>query len=233
MVEVHGRAATGRQQHGLGGDETECAGPDVQHQHARQPLAVAGPDQRQGPMLLHPLDAARPHLLGQSIDDLDAGQVALVHGAVDGLAGEGLEVQAAIGIAVEEAAPAVLQLDDAFDRAFDQPPGEILVVQPLAAFDRVHEVAFERVTRSQRHVVSALDHAGAAALAEQAFHRDGDLEVRVLVMRMQRCQQPGAAGAQNQQVGLVMLDPGHAKDLRTKPAPTASAAAAAQPIQSF
>ena len=37
---------------------------------------------------------ARPHLLGEPVDDLDAGEVALVHGAVEGLAGERLLVDA-------------------------------------------------------------------------------------------------------------------------------------------
>ena len=37
-------------------------------------------------MLLEALDARDPHLLGEAVDDLDAGEVALVHGAVEGLA---------------------------------------------------------------------------------------------------------------------------------------------------
>ena len=53
-------------------------------------------------------------------------------------------------------------------------PREVLVGQPLAAFDRVHEVALDRIARGERDVVAALDHARAAALAEQALHRDGD-----------------------------------------------------------
>ena len=45
-------------------------------------------------------------------------------------------------------------------------------VQPLAALDRVHEVALDRVARRERDVVAALHHARAAAFAEQALHRD-------------------------------------------------------------
>ena len=100
-------------------------------------------------MLLEPIDAARPHLLGQPVDDLDAGQVALVHGAVEGLAGERLLMHGAVGIAIEEAAELVLELVDALDRAVDQRPREILVGQPLAALDRVHEVALDRVARAR------------------------------------------------------------------------------------
>ena len=51
--------------------------------------------------------------------------------------------------------------------------------QPLAALDRVHEVALDRVAGGERDVVAALDHARAAALAEQALHRDRDVELRI------------------------------------------------------
>ena len=57
-------------------------------------------------------DAARPHLLGEPVHDLDAGKVALVHRAVERLAGERLLVDRAVGIAVEEAAELVLELVD-------------------------------------------------------------------------------------------------------------------------
>ena len=67
-------------------------------------------------MLLQPVDAARPHLLGEPVHDLDAGEVALVHRAVERLAGERLLVDRAVGIAVEEAAELVLELVDALDR---------------------------------------------------------------------------------------------------------------------
>ena len=53
----------------------------------------------------------------------------------------------------------------------------------------------------QRHVVAALDHARAAALAEQALHRDGDRERGIRLVRMQRGEQPRAAGAEDQDVG--------------------------------
>ena len=142
--------------------------------------AIASPrrglDELDRAMLFEPVDAARPHLLGEPVDDLDAGQVALVHGAVEGLAGERLLVDGAVGIAVEEAAELVLELVDALDRDRDERPREVLVGQPLAAFDRVHEVALDRILRGERDVVAALHHARAAALAEQAFHRDGDRE---------------------------------------------------------
>src|SRR5436309_325176 len=57
----------------------------------------------------------------------------------------------------------------------------------------------------ERHVVSALDHARAAALAEQALHRDGDVQVRSRAPRMQRREEAGAAGAEDEDVGLESL----------------------------
>ena len=111
---------------------------------------------------------------GQPVDDLDAGQVALVHGAVERLPGKRLLVDRAVGIAIEKAAELVLELVNALDRTGHQRPREILVGQPLAAFDRVHEMALDRVAGGQRDVVAALDHARAAAFAEQALDRDRD-----------------------------------------------------------
>ncbi|MNC94128.1 hypothetical protein D3C83_109050 [compost metagenome] len=55
-------------------------------------------------MLLQPPDTARPDLLGEAIDDLDAGEIALVHRAVESLSRERLLVDGAVGIAVEKAA---------------------------------------------------------------------------------------------------------------------------------
>src|ERR671911_293033 len=51
-------------------------------------------------------------LLRQAVHDLDAGEVALVHGAVVRLPGERLLVDPPVGMAVEEAAVAPLQLED-------------------------------------------------------------------------------------------------------------------------
>ena len=40
VIAIHGRPAAGRHQHGLGPHHAEIAGAHVDHQHARQPLAV-------------------------------------------------------------------------------------------------------------------------------------------------------------------------------------------------
>ena len=101
-----------------------------------------------------------------------------MHGAVEALAGERLLVDRAVGVAVEEAADAVFELDDAVGRIVHQRPGEFLVVEELAAFDRVVEMLVEGVGRVEHAVVAALDHARAADLADEAFHGDDDLETR-------------------------------------------------------
>src|SRR3954453_13930024 len=82
-----------------------------------------------------------------------------------------------------------------------QQPGGVRGVQPLAAVDRVHEVALDRVARRERDVVAALHHAGAAAFPEQPLDRDRDIELGRRPLRMQGREQPGAAGAENEDVG--------------------------------
>ena len=90
-----------------------------------------------------------------------------------------------VGVAVEEAAEFVLEFADAYLRAGDEDPGEVLVVQPFAAFDRIHEMSFDRVACRQRNIVAALHHARAAAFAEQALDRDGYVEIGRGLLRVQ------------------------------------------------
>ena len=152
-------------------------------------------------MLLQPVDAARPHLLREPVHDLDAREVALVHRAVERLPGERLLVDRAVGVAVEEAAELVLELADPLDGARDERPREVLVRQPLAALDRVHEMPLDRVACGQRDVVAALHHPRAAALAEQALDGDRHVQRGIRRVRVQRGEEPGAAGAEDQDVG--------------------------------
>ena len=205
MIAIHGRAAASGEQHRLRTDETKFARAHVGHQHAGE-CTVWRRDQRDGAMLLKAADRPGPDLLHQPVDDLDAGEVALVHGAIEGLAGEGLAVQRAVGIAVEETADLVFQLAHALDRSRNQRPRQLLMRQPFAAFDRVHEMALDRIAGIERDVVAALHHAGAAAFAEQALARHGDVEIGIGFECVERGEQPGAAGAEDQNVGLQMRD---------------------------
>jgi len=124
-----------------------------------------------------------------------------VHGAVEGLAGERLLVDRAVGVSIEEAAELVLELADALDRAGHELPGELLVRQPRAALDRVHEVALDRVAGGERDVVAALDHARAAALPQEPLDRDRDVELRVRGVRVQGGEEAGAAGTEDEEIG--------------------------------
>ena len=198
---VHRRAAAGGEQHARACTNSGCAGAHVDHRDTGE-RAIARGDEVDRAMLLEPPDPARPDLLGEPADDLDAGQVALVDGAIERLPGECLLVDRTVRIAIEEAAELVLQLADALDGAAAQRPREILVGQPLAAFDRVHEVALDRIAGRERDVVAALDHARAAALAEQSLDGDRDVERRVDIVRVQRREEARAAGAENQDVGV-------------------------------
>ena len=96
--------------------------------------AVLRRNERDRAVLFQPPDRPRPDLLHQPVDDLDAGEIALVHGAVEGLAGKGLAVQRAVGIAIEEAADLVLQLAHPLDRgrspASRRAPGAAAICRP-------------------------------------------------------------------------------------------------------
>jgi hypothetical protein len=61
----------------------------------------------------------------------------------------------------------------------------------------------------ERDVVAALHHARAAGLAEQPLHRDGYVELRRRILRMQRGEQPRAAGAEDEDIGALATDRGH------------------------
>src|ERR1700730_12862947 len=106
------------------------------------------------------------------------------------------------GLRSKKPADLVLELAHALDRGAHQGPGELLVRQPLAALDGVHEMALDRVAGIERDVVAALHHAGAAAFAGEALARDGDVEAGIGLERMQGREQPGAAGTEDQDVGL-------------------------------
>ena len=73
-------------------------------------------DQRHRAVFFEAFDRQRQHLLHQAIDDLDPGQVALVHGAVERLPGEGLVMQRTVRFTIEKAAELVLEFLHPGDR---------------------------------------------------------------------------------------------------------------------
>src|SRR5262245_61518841 len=66
-------------------------------------------------------------------------------------------------------------------------------------------MALDGIARRERDVVATLHHARAAGLAEQAFDRDRDVEVGFGAFDVQRCEQTGAAGTENQDVGVELV----------------------------
>ena len=119
---------------------------------------------------------------------------------VERLSGQRALVDGAVGAPVEEAAEGVLHLEDALRRLRDQGPGQFLIVYQAAAPDRVVVMLVERIVLVQDGVVAALDHAGAAALAEQALAGDDDVEAGRGVARVDRRVQRCAAAADDQHV---------------------------------
>src|SRR5262245_5633111 len=117
-------------------------------------------------MLFEALDRPRPNLLHQPIYDLDPGKIALVHGAIKGLASKSLAMQRPVRVTIEETTDLVLQLLYALDSLAHERPGHVLVGQPFATFDGIHEVTLDGVAWIERDVVAALDHARAAAFPE-------------------------------------------------------------------
>ena len=177
VVLVHGRAAARRHQHRLRANKAELAGAHIDHKNACERSPVFGRDQADCTMFLKLFDIAGQHLLHQAIDDLDPGQIALVHGAVGRLTREGFLMQRAIRVAVKETSDLILQLADAHHGFFAKAPRHVLVGQPLAALDRVHEMPFDTVAVAQCHIIAALHHAGAAAFSDQPFDGNCDFGV--------------------------------------------------------
>ena len=87
-------------------------------------------------------------------------------GAVEGLPGEGLLMDVAVGRAVEKAADAVFELAHDLRRVADERPSQVLVVEEGAALDGVLEMRLYGIVRMKDDVIAALHHARAAALAE-------------------------------------------------------------------
>ena len=180
------------------------AAAHVDHQHAGKPVTLPARDQGDGAVLLQPFDRAAQNLFHQAVDDLDPGQIALVDGSVGGLSGEGFLMKRAVRIPVEEAADLVFKLVDPLDSRAAQAPCHVLVGKPFAAVDGVHEVALDRIAAAERHIVAALDHACAAAFADETLDRHRDSGAcRGALLGVERGEQTGTAGAEDQDVGVM------------------------------
>ena len=83
-------------------------------------------------------------------------------------------MQAAIRIAIKKASHFIFQLGNPFNRQITKPPGHILIRQPFAANNSIHEMAFNRIAATKRHIIAALYHTGTAAFANKPLYRKGD-----------------------------------------------------------
>ena len=126
-----------------------------------------------------------------------------MHGPIECLTGERLQMDAAIRITIEETSKLVLQLMNAFNGGIDQRPGEVLIVEPFPALDGIHEMAFNGVAVADCNVVTPLHHARATALAEKALDRNRDIQIRRRLMGVERGKKSSAPTAKNQNIRLV------------------------------
>ncbi len=142
-------------------------------------------------------------------------------GSVVRLAREGLLMDAAVGVTVEEAPVAALELQHATGGFRDERPDQLLVIDPAAAGQRVEEVRVEGIGRGEHGVVAALDHPRAAGPAEQALDDDGDRKMGRAVGGVQGRAEPRAARAEDQQIGLEYVDGALRGDYNPGPGPGA------------
>ena len=202
---VHRRPAAHREQRRARPHEREGSGAHVEHDRARGPSDLVEHQLHRPRLLEHADIRARPHLLRQTVHDLDAREVALVDGAVVGLSRERLLVDAALGRAIEEAAVPGLELEHAARGLAHERPHELLVVDEPAALQRVEHVRVVRIGWREDRVVPALHHPRAAGAAEQPLDDDGDGEPRGRIRGVQRSAEAGAARAENQDVDVDQL----------------------------
>ena len=201
-------AAAHREQGRAAAHRDEASAPDVEQQRAADPAAVVAQQLDRAVLLEARMDGRR-HTCSVSrfmISMPVRSPLWMVRSWR--LAGERLLVDAAVGVPVEEAAVARLQLEHAAGRLLHERPRQLLVVDPAAAVQGVEQVGLERVAGAEHRVVAALDHAGAAGAAEQALHRHRDRQVRRVIGRVQGGAEPGAARAQDQDVGVEAVDRG-------------------------
>src|SRR5262249_25568362 len=126
----------------------------------------------------------------------------------------------------------VFEFGDTLDGFRHQRPGEVLVAEPFAALDRVHEMALDRVAGRQHDIIAALDHPGAAAFAEQTLRCNRYIKRRIGRLGVQRRNKSSAARAEDQDVGPQPFQL-HQKVLARKTKATNADAAAARTASHF
>ena len=116
-------------------------------------------------------------------------------------------MQRAVRIAIKEAANLVLQLSNTHNRLLAQTPSHVLVGQPFATLNGVHEVPLDSVATAKGDVVATLNHPRAAAFADQAFDSNGDLgALGRCLLGMKGREQTRTTRAKDQNIRVVPFD---------------------------
>ena len=202
--------ATGGHDHRLGLEHHELAGrPPVADQAGDRAVGVV--EEAEHLELHEHLDAVGHRLLLQGPDQLQAGAVPDVGQAGVAVATEvALEDQAVLG-PVEQGAP-VLELADPVGRLLGVQLGHAPVVEHLAAAHGVAEVdlpAVLVVDVAQGRGHAALGHHGVGLAQQRLAHQRG---AQALGPGLDGGPQPGAAGADDDDVELVGLVLSHGSD---------------------
>src|SRR5262249_61129054 len=88
----------------------ETAAADVEHERSPDPPCPVQQELHRAMLFKGTDGGTSPHLLGESVHDFDAREIALVNRSVVRLAGERLLVDAPVGMPIEEAPVTALQL---------------------------------------------------------------------------------------------------------------------------
>ena len=116
-----------------------------------------------------------------------------MHCAIECLAGKRLVMQRTIVVAIKETSKLIFQFLHPRDRGLTQAHRHILIWQPLATIDGIHEMTFHRVTGRQGNVVATLHHARATTFTEQTLNCNSDMEVWIGLARVQSREQAGTS----------------------------------------
>ena len=208
-------------------EDVQLAGRELVGDDAGRRWTIARLDRRhdhvEHVVLVEEVDAELDAVLEQRLQDHVAGAVGRVAGAahgrlavVAGVAAEAALVDLALGRAVERQAH-VLEVEDRVDGLLREDLGRVLVDQVVAALDRVEGVPLPVVLLhvGERGGHAALRRAGVGAGGVE-LRDDRGAGVRA---RLDRRAHPGAAGADDDDVVLVVVD---AVDDRARPGPRRS-----------
>ena len=126
--------------------------------------------------------------------------------AIEGLTSESFLMDRPVRRAIEENPGLRLELADDLGCVGDQRPGKFLIVEVRAAFERIDEVAFDRIAGLEHRVEPALHQTRATALPDQALRDHDDVEIRIRIVCVQGGHEARSAASDDQHVARERLD---------------------------